>query len=478
MKEGYLPKEQRKKILFLCDDIRMHSGVATMAREIVIGTCHKYNWVNVGAAINHPEVGKKMDLSQDTGNRAGVEDASVFLYPQNGYGDSTILRKFLDLEKPDAVFIFTDPRYWEWLFQIENEIRAKCPLVYLNIWDDLPAPLYNEPYYDSCDMLLGISKQTENINRLVLGDKAKDKIISYVPHGINEEHFFPIDEKHENWDKLQTAKKQLFGDKEYKHVFFFNSRNIRRKMPSDLLAAYKLFKESLPEKEKDDVCLVLHTAPVDGNGTDLYAVRDLLLGEDDSVRFSTAKLATEGMNYLYNLADVTVLPSSNEGWGLSLTESMMSGTMIIANVTGGMQDQMRFEDENGDWIKFDENFPSNHFGTYKKCGKWALPVFPSNSALVGSPKTPYIFDDRLDFRELASTLMESYKMSKKEIKERGLAGREWVISDESMASAKNMNKNIITNFDKLFETWKPRPKFYFSKIDKLPIKTLTHKLVY
>jgi hypothetical protein len=81
MKEGYLPKEQRKKILLLCDDIRMHSGVATMAREIVLGTCHHYNWVNAGAAINHPEVGKKMDLSQDTGNRAGIEDASVFLYP-------------------------------------------------------------------------------------------------------------------------------------------------------------------------------------------------------------------------------------------------------------------------------------------------------------------------------------------------------------------------------------------------------------
>ena len=62
MKEGYLPKDQRKKILFLCDDIRMHSGVATMAREIVVGTCHRYNWVNVGAAINHPEVGKKLDL--------------------------------------------------------------------------------------------------------------------------------------------------------------------------------------------------------------------------------------------------------------------------------------------------------------------------------------------------------------------------------------------------------------------------------
>jgi hypothetical protein len=70
-----------------------------------------------------------------------------------------------------------------------------------------------------------------------------------------------------------------------------------------------------------------------------------------------------------------------------------------------------------------------------------IPVFPSNSALVGSPKTPYIFDDRLDFRDLAKALIESYKMSKEEIKERGLAGREWVTSDESMMSAKNMCKN-------------------------------------
>jgi glycosyltransferase involved in cell wall biosynthesis len=478
MKEGYLPKEQRKKILLLCDDIRMHSGIATMAREFVLGTCHHYNWVNCGAAINHPEVGKRIDLSADTGNRAGVEDASVFLYPQNGYGDAMLIRNMLKTEKPDAIFIFTDPRYWEWLFQIENEVRTKVPLIYLNIWDDLPAPMYNESYYESCDALLGISKQTTNINKIVLGDKGKDKVIEYVPHGINEEQFFPIDETHESWGKLQQAKKQLFGDKEYKHVFFFNSRNIRRKMPSDLIIAYKVFKESLPKEEQDDVCLVLHTQPVDDNGTDLMAVKNLLLGNDDSVRFSTAKLATEGMNYLYNLADVTVLPSSNEGWGLSLTESMMAGTMIIANVTGGMQDQMRFEDENGNWIDFDENFCSNHFGTYKKHGKWAIPVFPSNTSMVGSPKTPYIFDDRLDFRDLAKALQQSYEMSKEEIKERGLAAREWVISDESMQSARRMNENIIKYVDQTLDTFKPRKKFSFQKVDKLPIKQLRHKLVY
>jgi glycosyltransferase involved in cell wall biosynthesis len=478
MKEGYLPKEQRKKILLLCDDIRMHSGIATMAREFVLGTCHKYNWINAGAAINHPEVGKKIDLSQDTGNRAGVEDASVFLYPQNGYGDSTLIRNMLKIEKPDVVFFFTDPRYWVWLFQIENEVRAKVPMIYLNIWDNYPAPMYNESYYESCDTLLAISKQTKNINEIVLGDKAKDKIIEYVPHGINEEHFFPIDEKHTSWDKLQQAKKQLFGDKEYEHVFFFNSRNIRRKNVSNLIAAYSLFKENLPEDKKDKVALVLHTAPVDNNGTDLFAVRDLFLGEDDSVRFSQGKLSTEGMNFLYNLADITVLPSNAEGWGLALTESMMAGTMIMATVTGGMQDQMRFEDENENWFTPSPEIPSNHRGTYKKHGKWAIPVFPATRNIVGSPPTPYIYDDQIDFVDLSDKMMESYNLSKEEKIERGLAGREWAISDESMESARMMNENIIKYVDQTINTFTPRKNFEFIKVKDIKPKQLRHKLVY
>ena len=478
MKEGYLPKEERKKIMFLCDDIRMHSGIATMAREIVLGTSHIFNWVNVGAAVNHPEVGKRIDLSQDSGNRLNIPDASVFLYPQNGYGNPDIVRQLLKIEKPDAIFFFTDPRYWEWLFKMENEIRTKVPMVYLNIWDDLPAPMYNESFYESCDTLLAISKQTENINKIVLGDKAKDKIIKYVPHGINENVFKPITEGSEHWNSLLETKKRIFNGKEYDHIFFFNSRNIRRKCISDLFAAFKVFKDQLLEEEKDKVALLLHTQPIDDNGTDLFAVRDMLLGEDPNILFSTERISAESMNLLYNIADVTVLPSSNEGWGLALTESMMAGTMIIANVTGGMQDQMRFEDENGNWIEFNENFCSNHFGTYKKHGKWAIPVFPSNSSIVGSPKTPYIFDDRLDFRDLAKALMQSYKMTKKEKIERGLAGREWVISDESMASSRKMNENIIKYLSQTINNFKPRKNFEFIKIKKLPVKQLQHKLIY
>jgi len=112
MKEGYVPKEQRKKILLLCDDIRFTSGISTMAKEIVIGTVHHFNWVNLGAAINHPEQGKRLDICQDTSNLAGIPDASVFIYPTSGYGSPETIRQLIDIERPDAIMFFTDPRYW------------------------------------------------------------------------------------------------------------------------------------------------------------------------------------------------------------------------------------------------------------------------------------------------------------------------------------------------------------------------------
>ncbi len=85
--------------------------------------------------------------------------------------------------------LITDPRYFVWLFSIENEIRKSIPIAYLNIWDNYPAPLYNKAYYEACDLLMGISKQTVNINKLVLGNKADKKIIKYIPHGLNHEIF-------------------------------------------------------------------------------------------------------------------------------------------------------------------------------------------------------------------------------------------------------------------------------------------------
>ena len=167
---------KKKKILLLCDDLRMHSGIATMAREFVVGTAHIFDWVQLGAAINHPDKGKIFDLSQEVNKQRGITDASVKVYPWSGYGDQEILRELLNVERPDAILHFTDPRFWDWLYKMEHEVRQIMPIMYYNIWDDLPTPMYNQPYYESCDLLMCISKQTYGIVNEVLADKGYKEI--------------------------------------------------------------------------------------------------------------------------------------------------------------------------------------------------------------------------------------------------------------------------------------------------------------
>jgi len=472
MKEGYIPQAQRKKILLLCDDIRMTSGISTMAREIVVGTAHHYNWVNIGGAIQHPDQGKRFDLNDDTNRHAGITDASVYLYPISGYGDPMFLKQMMALEKPDAIMMFTDPRYWVWLFQMEHEIRKNIPIIYLNIWDDLPYPMYNKAFYESCDTLLAISKQTENINKCVLGEEvAAEKIIKYVPHGINEKIFFPISTEHPEYLAVQEFKKALYQGKEYDFTMLYNARNIRRKSVPDLMLAWKIFMDELSEDQKSKCAFVLHTQVADENGTDLQAVKEMLFGNYEyNIIFDQNKYPSNIMNLLYNATDVTALISSNEGWGLSLTEAMMCGKPIIATVTGGMQDQMRFEDENHEWIKFTSEFGSNHRGKYKDHGSWAFPVFPSNHSLVGSIPTPYIFDDRAEPHDIAKQIVNvhKYKTTRPDLYEMICQhAREWVTSDESMMSATNMCKNVIEGIDETFAKFQPRHRFELIQVETL-----------
>ena len=476
MKKGYIPKEQRKKILLMCDDIRTHSGIGTIAKEIVLHTSHHFNWVNVGAAIQHPEAGKRLDLSDSTNQEMGLTDASVVVIPSNGYGSPDLVRHLIKLEKPDAIFIITDPRYWSWLFQIENEFRTKIPLTYLNIWDDYPAPRYNEAFYESCDLLMGISKQTVNINKLVLGEKAQDKLIKYVPHGLNHNIYKPLDE---NNPELVEFRKNLYGKLDIEFAVLFNSRNIRRKQIPDTIWAYKQFIDKLTPEQARKCALVLHTQPVDDNGTDLPAVIDMLCGDDDryNIIFSSNKLTTPQMNLLYNSTDAQILLTSNEGWGLSLTEAMLAGNPIIANVTGGMQDQMRFEDERGLWIDFNDTFPSNHTGTYKKCGPWAFPVFPNNISIVGSVPTPYIFDDRCNPSDAANQIYKIWELEPERRKAIGMMAREWATGNEAGFTAEKQGERIIENINELFDTWKPRVCYELIKTQPLKKKVVEHNLL-
>ena len=488
------PKEGKKRILLICDDIRVHSGVATVAKQIVTQTAQLYEWVNLAGAIRHPEKGKRFDLSnsikdvwgsyhskvkEDIRNSDGdliditedpiLKDCFVQLIPTDGYGNGQIVRQLLNEYKPDAIMLFTDPRYFTWVFQMEDEIRRKLPIFYLNIWDSpLPVPMYNFPYYDACDLLMGISKQTVNINKLVLGESAKDKVISYVPHGLDEQVYKPIPKTD---PQLQEFRNKILGGKQADFVLFFNSRNIRRKQIPDAMLAFRDFLWSLPEEKARKCFFVLHTEPSSDHGTDLVACRenffgpryDLETGErlteetfEDQVIFSTTKYPSEQLNLLYNFSDAQILLTSNEGWGLTLTEAILCGSPIIANVQGGMQDQMRFEDEDGNWIDFDRKFLSNHCGTYKKHGEWAFPVYPTSRSIQGSPATPYIADSRCRWEDAADQIRVLYEMTPEEREEVGRKGREWAISDEAGFTSLHQARRVADAIDAAFEKFVPK----------------------
>ena len=122
MKEGYIPRDKRKKILMLSDDIRTHSGVGGMARNVIIHSAHHFNWVNLGGAVKHPEAGKGFNISDDINKLTGLSDADVKVIACNGYGDQNILRSVIFQEKPDAIVHFTDPRYWVWMYSMETKL--------------------------------------------------------------------------------------------------------------------------------------------------------------------------------------------------------------------------------------------------------------------------------------------------------------------------------------------------------------------
>ena len=474
----YLPKNERKKILLICDDIRVHSGIATVAKEIVLHTAQHFNYIQMAGALQHPEKGKFFDLSNETNKVTGLTDSNVRLFPVDGYGNNDLVRQFIKHEKPDAIFIITDPRYFMWLFQMEAEIRKEIPIMYLNIWDDYPAPLYNKEFYESCDLLMGISKQTVNINKIVLGNKAKDKIIKYLPHGLNHKIYRPL-ETTEELDKIEKMKIDLFGKDEINFILFFNSRNIRRKQIPDTMWAFRMFLDSLPKEKADKCRLLMHTEVIHDAGTDLGAVNELLFNDyPKAVVIDEKRYSVEDLNLMYNMSDCQILLTSNEGWGLTLTEAMLSGNPIIANTTGGMQDQMRFEDENGKWFTPTPEVPSNNSGRYKKHGEWAFPVYPSSRSIQGSPVTPYIWDDRCKAEDAADRIREVYDLGKEKRKELGAKAREWCLSEEAGFTAEYQGKRFIEAADELFNTWEPREAFEVIDTDEDIKKIQTHKLVY
>jgi len=318
-------------------------------------------------------------------------------------------------------------------------------------------------------LIMNISKQTVAIVNDVAKNKPRtDWDCTYIPHGINEKFFYPITDEKELLE-MRNFKQKLIDKKPYDFILLYVNRNIRRKMTSDCITAFNEFKNMLPENKKDRVAYIMHTQPSDQNGTDLpRMIRHLY--PDLNVFFSTQKLDDRHMNFLYNLSDVTMNLASNEGFGLGTCESLMAGTPIIVNVTGGLQDQCGFRIKDKlitsedykeikslhDWRKWENNKDLTH-------GEWVKPVWPRTRSMMGSVPTPYIMDDRCDWMDAADKLKEWYDMGVDKRTECGIKGHEFVTSEDANMSARAMCGLFIDHMETAFEKWTPREKINIYK---------------
>ena len=370
------------KIFTIGDHPLSPSGVGTQTKYIIEGMLKtgKYQFLSFGGAIKHPN--HQPQQTEEWG-------ADWIIWPVDGYGNPEMVRAMIHQNKPDILWFMTDPRFFEWLWQIENEIRTNVPMVYYHVWDNYPYPNFNRSKYLSNDHIACISKLTHDIVQTVTPETES----SYIPHAVDSDVFKPM--PHE----MITAHRE-HRDLDDKFVCFWNNRNARRKQSGTLIF---WFKEFLDKVGHDKATLIMHTDVKDINGQDLEAIIQELGLTNGEVLFSREKVNAKDLAMVYNMADVTINISDAEGFGLATLESLSSGTPILVNMTGGLQDQVT---DGESW-----------FG---------IGLEPNSKAIIGSQEVPYIYEDRLGQDQVVDALVELYEMGPEKRAELGNLGREWV----------------------------------------------------
>jgi glycosyltransferase involved in cell wall biosynthesis len=418
----------RKKIVFLSDHPLAPSGVGTQAKYLIEGLLRtgKYQFFCLGGAIRHPDYRMQQIAPEEYG------EGSWIILPVDGHGNKDVLRKVLREERPDAVVMFTDPRFFTWVWEMEDEVRAQCPLLYWHVWDNDPVPEFNRAFYESTDFISCLSLKTYG---LLQGIGYPADRFNYIPHAEPEDLFKPLPEEEVLRFKLQNYGR--FGDPK-SFIVFWNNRNARRKHPGDVVAAFKLF---LDEVGHDRAALMMHTNIRDEEGQDVLSVARKL-GIEGNMIFSTDMVEPSQLNMFYNVADVTINLASNEGFGLTTLESIFAGTPIVANFTGGLQYQT------GDWWKDVSVFTdqdeltriakkswNRHVQKGPKSEElwWGAPVFPEVRSLMGSQQVPYIYDDHSSNEQVARAIHHVFKMGRKNRKTVGAQARSWALKRFGMA---------------------------------------------
>ena len=414
---------KKKKILILSDHALSTSGVGCQSRHLIEGLLKSYpgEWTfrQFGAAIKHNDYEVK------------VVNPDFVIKPTDGFGSQDLIRQTLATEKPDLLFIFTDPRFFEWLFAMEDEIHQVCPIAWWHVWDNKPYPSFNNTFYESTDLINCHSYLTYEM----VSEHWPNKT-NFVPHSLPEDIYYPLSDQEQ-----VTARSQLLGNQSKDDfILFWMNRNARRKRPNDLIWAWKLFMDRIKEEGKSNAKMILHTDPRDPEGPNLLATSEYF-GLMDSVVFSTDRIDFGKINVLHNISDCCINISYAEGFGLATLEAMQCAKPIIAMKTGGLTRQVvdhRDGSENG--VALDVDLKT----------------------LVGSQQVPFIYEDYCSPQKIADAIYKIYSMPVEERKKLGKKCREYVMSEFSYQKTIDLwhetMKSTIENWKTNYTRWKIEEK--------------------
>ena len=398
----------KKKIIVLSDHALSPSGVGVQTKHLIEGLAKtgKYTFRQLGAAMKHRNYSTV------------VVNEDFIIKPVDGFGNPELIRKIIITEKPDAFLIFSDPRFFKWFFNIEDEIHQTCPILWWHVWDNRPTPKFNYPLYEATDAINCHSHLTYEMCKEDFPDKT-----SFIPHSVPQEVYYPLEESEVKQHKEFILKKR----KDFFTAIWVN-RNARRKRPGDLLYSWKLFLDKL---DKKDAVLILHTNPYDEEGQNLIDVAkelDIL----ENVMFSDRHVTFEELNVLYNISDCAINISLAEGFGLTTLEAMQVGKPIIATKTGGLTRQVV------------------NFKTGEENG---VALEPELKTLVGSQSVPYIFEDYVSQDKIADAIKKIYDMDNTKRQNLGKKARKYVLENfKYEKTVKEWDKsleNTINNWRKL-----------------------------
>jgi len=417
---------KKKKILTISDHPLSPSGVGTQTKYMIEALLKtgRYQFICLGGAIKHQDY---------TPQRVEPYADDWIIYPVDGYGNHEIIRSILQKERPDMLWFMTDPRFYGWLWEIENEIRTNIPMVYYHVWDNFPAPYFNAQFYKSNDEVVCISKVTHEILNAVASEVSS----CYLPHAVNNNVFYPFKTAADRERGSSVRQKILDSTQNLKNpnkkLFFWNNRNARRKQSGTVIW---WFKEFLDEVGHDQATLLMHTDAQDPHGQDLPHLIDHLGVTDGQILLSTNKIASEDLAEMYNAADYTINISDAEGFGLSTLESLSCGTPIIVSMTGGLKEQV--------------TDGQNWFG-------WGIQ--PSSKAVIGSLQVPYIYEDRISQEDFTKTLKKALRLSSTKYKKMSDLGRNHVMKNYDF---EKYEKSWVQLMDELIEkhgSWDTRKNY-------------------